>query len=64
MVRECKYRAHFTVFRGIDTDFELELMTKKVKTKNIIALRAAAIYRPETQTNKLKLTFSQRLNFV
>ena len=64
MVRECKYRAHFTVVTGIDTDFELELVTKKVKTKNIIALRAAAIYRPETQTNKLKLTFSQRLNFV
>ena len=64
MVRECKYRSHFTVFTGMDTDFELELMTKKVKTKNIIALRAVTIHRPETQTNKVKLTFSQLLNFV
>ena len=54
MVRECKYRAHFTVFTGMDTDFELELVTKKVFAKNIIALRAVTIYRPETQTNKLK----------
>ena len=64
MARECKYRAHFTVFTGMDTDFELELVTKKVMAKNIVALRAVTIYRSETQTNKLKLTFSELLNFV